>query len=338
MPMSRIREGASMTRICFLKRVAAAALTAACALPATTAWGQAYPSRPIKLVVPFSPGGLPDTVARILSTRLQDSLGQSVIVENKPGGSGSIAASTITQSPADGYTFLVTDGSSLAIAPLISKSVTFDAQRDFTPVSLIGTAPLFLAVNSNVPAKNLDEFIALAKSKPGAINYGSAGIGSIHHLTAEAMKQGLGTFITHIPYRGSGTSVPAMVGGEVEMVFASPPSLMGFVKNGQARLLAINSMKRSPLAPDVPALSERIKGFNFAFNVAMLAKTGTPPEIVQRVSTEVAKIVKRPDVVDQLAIAGVDAVGGTPAQLTSALKEEAGRVTAAAKHANLKPE
>ncbi|UUX95303.1 tripartite tricarboxylate transporter substrate binding protein [Aquabacterium sp. J223] len=327
-----------MTRNQLFKRVAAAAITACCALPATTAWGQAYPSRQIKLVVPFSPGGLPDTVARILSTRLQESLGQPVIVENKPGGSGAIAAATITQSPADGYTFLVTDGSSLAIAPLISKSITFDTERDFTPVSLIGTAPLFLAVNSKVPAKNLDEFIALAKSKPGAMNYGSAGNGSIHHLTAEAMKQGLGIFITHIPYRGSGTSVPAMVGGDVEMVFASPPSLMGFVKNGQARLLAINSPKRSQLAPEVPALSERIKGFDFAFNVAMLAKAGTPPDVVQRVSTEVAKIVKRPDVIDQLAVAGVEAVGGTPAQLARALKDEAGRVTAAAKHANLRPD
>jgi tripartite-type tricarboxylate transporter receptor subunit TctC len=321
-----------------LRGTLAAALTAGGLLATAPALAQAYPARPIKLIVPFSPGGLPDTVARILSTRLQDSMGQPVYVENKPGGSGSIAAATITQSPADGYTFLVTDGSSLAIAPLISKNVGFDAERDFAPVSLIGSAPLFLAVNSRVPAKTLDEFIALAKRKPGAINYGSAGVGSIHHLTTEAMKQGLGIFVTHIPYRGSGTSVPAMIGGEVEMVFASPPSLMGFVKNGQARLLAINAAKRSPLAPDVPALAERISGFDFAFNVAMLARAGTPPDIIQRVSTEVARIVARPDVVEQLTVAGVEAVGGTPAQLTRALKDEAGRVTAAARHANLKPD
>jgi tripartite-type tricarboxylate transporter receptor subunit TctC len=216
--------------------------------------------------------------------------------------------------------------------------MSYDPIKDFTPVSLVGTAPLFLAVNANVKANTLDEFIALAKTKPGALNYGSAGIGSIHHLTAEAMKDGLGIFVTHIPFRGSGASVPALIGGQVDMVFASPPALMGFVKSGQAKLIAINSTKRSDLAPNVPTLGEKIPGFDFAFNVVVLARAGTPPEVVNRLSAEIAKAVKAPEAAEPLRIAGVDPVGGTPEQLAAAMRSEAERVAKAAKRAGLKAE
>lgn len=325
-----------MKRKTLLAGLAAGAL--ALALGQAHAQAQPFPSRPIKLVVPYSPGGLPDTVARVLAQRLQDTLGQPVVVENKTGGSGAVAAAAITGAPADGYTLLVTDGPMLAITPLVSKKVAYDAQKDFVPVSLVGKAPLFLAVHPGVKADTLDQLVALAKSKPGALNYGSSGIGSIHHLTAEAMKAGLGVFVTHIPFRGSANSVPAMIGGQVDMVFSSPPSLMGFVKAGQAKLIAVNSAQRSPLAPDVPTLAEKIPGFDFAFNVAVLAKAGTPPEAVQRISAEIAKIVKRPDVIEQFNVAGVEPVGGSPEQLAQALKSEAARVTAAAKRADLKAE
>ena len=304
----------------------------------SAAQAQAFPSKPIKLVVPYSPGGLPDTVARLLAQRLQGPLGQPVVVENKAGGGGAVAAAALAQSPADGHTLIVTDGPMLAIAPLVSKQMSYDPVKDFAPVSLVGTAPLFLAVNANVKANTLDEFIALAKSKPGALNYGSAGIGSIHHLTSEAMKEGLGIFVTHIPFRGSGNSVPAMIGGQVDMVFASPPSLMGFVKSGQAKLLAINSAKRSDLAPNVPTLGEKIPGFDFAFNVVVLARAGTPPEVINRLSAEIAKVVKSAEAVEPLRIAGVDPVGGTPEQLAIAMRSEAERVAKAAKRADLKAE
>ena len=304
----------------------------------SAAQAQAFPSKPIKLVVPYSPGGLPDTVARLLAQRLQGPLGQPVVVENKAGGGGAVAAAALAQSPADGHTLIVTDGPMLAIAPLVSKQMSYDPVKDFAPVSLVGTAPLFLAVNANVKANTLDEFIALAKAKPGALNYGSAGIGSIHHLTSEAMKEGLGIFVTHIPFRGSGNSVPAMIGGQVDMVFASPPSLMGFVKSGQAKLLAINSAKRSDLAPNVPTLGEKIPGFDFAFNVVVLARAGTPPEVINRLSAEIAKVVKSAEAVEPLRIAGVDPVGGTPEQLAIAMRSEAERVAKAAKRADLKAE
>ena len=324
-----------MNRSTFLQLAALAA--AGLTLP-VAAQAQAFPSKPIKLVVPYAPGGLPDTVARLIAQRIQGPLGQPVVVENKPGAGGAVAAAAIAQSPADGHTLLVTDGPMLAIAPLVTQKMSYDPIKDFVPVSLVGTAPLFLAVNANVKANTLDEFIALAKTKPGALNYGSAGIGSIHHLTAEAMKDGLGIFITHIPFRGSGASVPALIGGQVDMVFASPPALMGFVKSGQARLIAINSTKRSDLAPNVPALGEKIPGFDFAFNVVVLARAGTPPEVVNRLSAEIAKAVKAPDAVEPLRVAGVDPVGGTPEQLAAAMRSEADRVAKAAKRAGLKAE
>ena len=306
-------------------------------LPAA-AQAQAFPSKPIKLVVPYAPGGLPDTVARLIAQRIQGPLGQPVVVENKPGAGGAVSAATIAQSPADGHTLLVTDGPMLAIAPLVTQKMSYDPIKDFVPVSLVGIAPLFLAVNANVKANTLDEFIALAKAKPGALNYGSAGIGSIHHLTAEAMKEGLGVFVTHIPFRGSGASVPAMIGGQVDMVFASPPALMGFVKSGQAKLIAINSTKRSDLAPNVPTLGEKIPGFDFAFNVVVLARAGTPSEVISRLSAEIAKAVKSPDAIEPLRIAGVDPVGGTPEQLAAAMRSEADRVAKAARRAGLKAE
>jgi tripartite-type tricarboxylate transporter receptor subunit TctC len=315
----------------------AAIVAAGLGLPAI-AQAQAFPSKPIKLVVPYAPGGLPDTVARLIAQRMQGPLGQPVVVENKPGAGGAVSAAAIAQSPADGYTLLVTDGPMLAIAPLVTQKMSYDPIKDFTPVSLVGTAPLFLAVNANVKANTLDEFIALAKTKPGALNYGSAGIGSIHHLTAEAMKDGLGIFVTHIPFRGSGASVPALIGGQVDMVFASPPALMGFVKSGQAKLIAINSTKRSDLAPNVPTLGEKIPGFDFAFNVVVLARAGTPPEVVNRLSAEIAKAVKAPEAAEPLRIAGVDPVGGTPEQLAAAMRSEAERVAKAAKRAGLKAE
>lgn len=319
-----------------LKKIAAAtALLVAAIAPASA---QSYPTKPIRLIVPYSPGGLPDTVARALSTPLSQALGQTVYVENKPGAGGSVSVAALNQSPADGYTLLVTDGPMLTVSPLVNKSITYDLRRDFVPVSLVGKAPLFLAVGAAVPANTLDEFIALAKSRPGQLTYGSSGVASIHHLTAEAMNAALGLNITHVPFKGSANSVPAMIGGQVDMVFASPPTLMGFVKSERTKLIAINALKRSALAPNVPALAEKAPGFDFAFTIAVLARTGTPKEVANRVASEIARIVQRPDVIEQLGIAGVDAIGGTPEQLTSALDKEATGLTAAVKRANLKAE
>ncbi|MDB5772005.1 MAG: hypothetical protein JWM42_2379 [Burkholderia sp.] len=318
-------------------RVLGLSIAAAFALP-TAANAQAYPSKGIRLVVPYAAGGLPDTVARAVAQRLQESVGQSVVVDNRPGGNGAVAAANIATSPADGYTFLVTDGSMITINPLTNKKLPYDPVKDFMPVSLIANSPLFLAVHPRVHANNLDEFITMAKAKPGSLNYGSSGIGSSHHLTTEAMKAGLGIEMAHIPYRGSGASVPALVGGQVDLVFAAYPSMAAFAKQGQVKLLATNSAKRSSLAPDVPAISEKIPGFDFAVRVIALAPTGTPKEAIDRISSEIAKIAKRPDMIELMKTAGIEMVGGGPAQLAESLNGERTRMAAAAKAANLQPE
>ena len=321
------------------RRALLAAAAALLGIPATGAHAQgAFPNKPIRLIVPYSAGGLPDTVARVVAQRLQEQIGQSVVVENKPGGNGGVAAAALKQSPADGHTLIVTDGSMITINPLISSKLGYDPQKDLLPVSLIAQSPLFLAVHPSVPAKTLDELVALAKAKPGRLNYGSSGIGSSHHLSAEAMKAGFDIFVTHIPFRGSANSVPALIGGQVDYVFSAYPSLSGFVKNGQARLLATNSLKRSALAPDIPAISERLPGFDFAVLVVMLAPAGTPSDAVNRLSEEVAKVSKRRDVIDQLMGAGIEAVGSTPQALGEALRAEAARVGPAAQRAQLKAE
>lgn len=301
----------------------------------TPAAAQSYPSKSIKFVVPYSPGGLPDVVARMLASRLQEGLGQTIVVENKPGANGAVAAASFVNTPADGYTFLVTDGSMFTINPLTMSKLSYDP-NNFEPVALVANSPLFLAVNSKVKANTLDEFIALAKAKPGAVNYGSSGTGSSHHLTAEAMKAALGIYMTHIPYRGSGASVPALAGEQVDMVFAAYPSLAPFARNGQVKILATNSLKRSGLAPNIPAISEKIPGFDFSVIVGVWAASGTPKEAIQRVAAEVSKIAKKPEVVEQMKVAGIEMVGAGPAELGEAVKAERGRMLKAVKHANIK--
>ena len=302
------------------------------------ALGQAYPSRPIRLVVPNPPGGLTDTVSRMLTPRLQSALGQSVVVDNKPGANGGVAASNLATSPADGYTFIVADGSMLTVNPLVSSKLSYDPKKDFVPVSLLGQAPLFLAVHPKLGVNSFDELVALARSKPGKLNYGSSGIGSQHHLTMEALKGSLKLDITHIPFKGSSASVPALVGGEVDMVFSAYPSLAGFAKAGQVRLLAVNSSKRWPQEANVPAIAEKVPGFDYAPNLILIARTGTPAETIQRMSDELARIAKQSDLIESMRTAGITYVGGSPQDLAAALQREGEQMIATAKLANLKPE
>jgi tripartite-type tricarboxylate transporter receptor subunit TctC len=226
-------------------RVVAQAFPAllACLLMAWPAHGQApYPSQGIRLIVPYAAGGVPDTVARFVGQRLQERIGQSIVVENRPGGNGSVAAATLAAAPADGYTLLVTDSAMLSVNPLFFKQLGYSPHNDFVPVALLARAPLFLAVNSDVPVATLREFIEYVEARPGEINYGSSGVGSTHHLTMEAMKAALHLNMTHIPYRGTGQSVPALLGGHVQVLFSAYPSLKGAVESGRVRLLATNEL------------------------------------------------------------------------------------------------
>ena len=318
------------------------AATALAALPALAqspaAAPAAYPGKPIKFVVPYAPGGLPDTVARIVAQRLGDRLGQSVVIDNRPGANGGVAAGVLAGSPPDGYTFLVTDGSMFSVNPLIYSKLTYDPKKDFLPVALIARAPLFLAVNPKVPVNSMQEWIAYVKARPGELNYGSSGIGSTHHLTMESLKAGLGLDIKHIPYKGTGQSVPALVGGQVEMLFSAYPSLVGFVKDGRVKLIATNGAQRSAQAPDVPAIAEFLPGFDFAPIIGILAPVGTPTAIVQRIAAEVAAIAKQPDAIQAMAVAGIEPVGAGPDDYAKAIANENERLAKAIAAANLKPE
>lgn len=298
----------------------------------------AYPAKPIRFVVPNPAGGLPDTVARIFAQRLGERLGQPVVVDNKPGANGVVAAQALASSPADGYTFLVADGSMFSINPALYKNLSYDYKRDFMPVSLAARAPLYLAVHPKVPANTLQEFIALARAKPGTLNYGSSGVGSTHHLTMEAMKAALGIDLKHIPFKGTGQSVPALIGGQVEVAFSALPSLSGFVKSGQVKLLGNNAAQRSAQAPNVPVIAEVIPGFDFAPIIGVLAAKGTPASAIERISSEMAYLAKQAELIQVLNNAGIDPVGAGPAEYALAIQGENERFGKAIAAAGIKSE
>jgi tripartite-type tricarboxylate transporter receptor subunit TctC len=300
-----------------MKRALALA-AAACASLAAFAQPTAYPHKPVTLIVPYAPGGLPDTVARVVGQKLGDKWGQAVVIENKPGGNGVVAAQALAARPADGYTLMVTDGSMFSINPFIYTKLPYDPQKDFTFISLTARAPLFLAVHPSVPASNFTEWVALVKSKPGQLSYGSSGIGSIHHLTVESIKSALGLDILHVPYKGTGQSVPAVVAGQVSAVFSAFPSLAGFAKEGKLKLLAVNSENRSSLAPDLATIAETsIPGFDFAPTIGFSGPAGLPQAVVNKVAADVADVLKDPSMLERMHVLGIDPVGGGPREYSA---------------------
>ena len=299
---------------------------------------RAYPDKTVRVVVGYSPGGLPDTVARLVAQKLGERWGHQVVVENKPGANSSIAADFVAKSPPDGYTLLVTDNSTTAINPFLYKKLPYDAEKDLVPVSLAARAPLFLAVHTSMPANSFRELVELVKSKPGQFSYGSSGIGSTHHLCMEFLKSALGLVMTHVPYKGTGQSVPALVAGQVPMVFSAFPSLSGYAKDGRVKLLAVNSLKRTELAPNLPAIAETVPGFDFAPTIGFFVSAGTPKSIVDKISADVAEVVRLPDMIARAASLGIEPVGSSPEDYTSSLRADAERYSRAVKMAGAKAE
>ena len=318
--------------------LAALAMSALLASGAVLAQAGDYPNRPVKFIVPYAPGGLPDTVARVIAQKLSERMKQGFVVENKPGGNGIVSVQTLNALPADGYSFIVSDGSMLSITPQINKAAKYAVGQDLQAVSLIARSPLFLVAHPKTGVKTFQEFVARAKKEPGAFSYGSSGIGSTHHLTMEALKADLGLSLVHVPFRGSSQSVPALVGGQVDILFAALPSMAGFVKSGQVVLLASNAPKRSASVPDVPSIAETVPGFDFSVSVGVLARTGTPPEISKRISDEIAQIVKLPDVVEKFQTAGIEPVGASGDAYRKVIEQENQAMAKAGKHAELKAE
>ena len=274
---------------------------------------QDWPARPLRMVVPYAAGGLPDTMARIVGVRLAEALGQQVLVENRGGAGGIAGTDQVAKSPPDGYTLLVADVGQLAINPHVYTRLPYDALKDLAAVSLIGTTSLFLVANPAVPAGSFGELVALARSRPGQLNYGSSGTGSIHHLATEALKAALKLDIVHVPYKGMGQAVPALLGGQVSILYSALPAIESHVKAGKLKLLAISTPARSPQAPEVPAVAEfGLAGYDFAPSIGVLAPAGTPVPRIARISAEIARATKNPQVVLRFQQLGIEPVGSTP--------------------------
>jgi len=295
----------------------------------------AYPTQTIKLIVPNPAGGLPDTVSRLVGRRLQERLEQSVVVENRPGANGRVAVAALLNAAADGYTLLVTDGAIISINPLLFSSLTYDP-KDVLPITMLARAPLFLAIHPKVPAATMSEFIAYARGRHGQINYGSSGVGSTHHLSMEAMNASLKLTMTHVPFKGTGESVPALLGGHIEVLFSAYPSLSGAADGNQVRLLATNGAQRSAQAPSLPSLAEFIPGFDFAPVIGIFGRTDTPPAVVQRITAEALAAVSDPTLIKQMAIVGVEPAGAGPEDFARALQAETRRITEAVQAAGIK--
>jgi tripartite-type tricarboxylate transporter receptor subunit TctC len=321
------------------RRTFAALALAASLCPWTAVAQPAYPTKTVKFIVPYAPGGLPDTVARVVAKHLGERLGQGVVIDNRPGGNGVVAYQNLLQSnPSDGHTFIVSDGSMLSITPQLNKAANYQVGKDILPVSLVARSPLFIVAHPSTGVNTLQDLIELARQRPGELTYGSSGIGSTHHLTMEALKAALNLDIRHVPFRGSGQSTPALVGGQVHVSVAALPSIAGFVKNNQVKILASNALTRSPHAPDIPTVAETIPGFDFSVVVGILAAAGTPPYAIERISREVAEVVRMPEVAQTFATAMIDAVGAGPEEYAQVIARENELMARAGKAAALKAE
>jgi tripartite-type tricarboxylate transporter receptor subunit TctC len=296
-----------------------------------------YPTRGIKFIVPYAVGGLPDSVIRRVGQRLSERIGQPVIIDNLPGGGGIVSGQALLGIPADGYTFIFSDSAMLSITPLVFNKIPYDVKKDFLPISYIAKAPFFLAVNTNVPAKSLDDFISLAKAKPGEVSCGSSGEGSLHHLTIEAMQIAFGIKLLHVPYKGTGQSVPAVVAGQVDCVLAAMPSLAGFVSTDRIRVLASASANVSSLAPTIKPMGQGIKDFDYAFLLGVIGRPGTPQIAIDKLNTEFAEIMKEADIIQKLALIGVEPIGQASEAYRKALDLDAESLKNTAKKAGITP-
>jgi len=287
--------------------------------------------------VPYAAGGLPDTMTRIVGVHASELLGQQIVVENRGGAGGISGSEAVAKAPADGYTLLIADVGQVAINQHIFSSLPYDPRKDFAPVTLIGTSALFLALHPSVPASNFKELVAYIKANPNKVNYGSSGVGSIHHLATEALAHALGLKIVHVPYKGTGQAVPALLGGQVAMLYSSLPSLEAQIKAGKVKMVAISTLRRSPQAPDVPTVAEMgVPGYDFAPQIGVLAPAGTPPAVVQKLSTELAKAARHPDTVKRFTELGIDAAGSTPEEYAAMIRDADKRYGEVARVAGVK--
>jgi len=287
------------------------------------AHAQTFPTKPLRLVVPFAPGGSSSIVARAVAAEMEKGLGQAIVVDNKPGGGGNLAMHEVARSDPDGYTLIIGHVGSLAMNPFMYTKLPYDVDKDFTPISLLATVPAIFVVHESVPAKNLREFVALAKKEPGKLYYGSAGNGSAGHLAMEYLKQVTGIDIQHVPYKGTGPNIIDLVAGRTQAASAGTPPLMPHVKSGKLRVIAVGTPKRLPTLPDVGTVAEQgYPGFETSQWYGINGPAKMPEPVLRRLATEAAKAARSSSVLERFAADDAEAIGSSPAEYAAFIKKE----------------
>ena len=298
---------------------------------------QAWPAKPVRIVVPFTPGGGLDIQARLFGKKFYETLGQTFVVENRTGAGGLIGAEAVARSAPDGYTLLFSSAS-LAVNVSLYKKLAFDPVKDFDPVSWVSSVPLVLVVHPSVPVKSVPELVALARKRAGQFNASSNGIGTTSHLSIEMLKQYAGVAVTHVPYKGGGPATTAVLSGEVDIAFVPVLSAQPFMKSGKVKVLAVTTAKRSSILPDVPTMKSYYPEFESDNWYAFFVPAGTPQDIVTKLNAEILKALKAPDVIDYLSHDGADPVGSTPAELAANYRREIVKYAKLIKAVNIQPE
>jgi tripartite-type tricarboxylate transporter receptor subunit TctC len=301
---------------------------------ATGALAQGYPSKPIRIVVGFPPGGGNDIIARMVGAKMQESWGQPVVIENKPGANSIIAAEFVAKSAADGYTLLVNATGGMSVNPVLYAKLPYDPLKDFVPISMVGSFPLVLVVNPAVPANSVSELVAYAKANPGKLNY-SAG-STAFQVATEMFKQMTGTDMKHIPYKGSAASITAVISGDVQLTIVDSPPLMPQLASGRVRALAVTTAKRASAMPDLPAVAESLPGYEMALWIGMFAPAGTPRDVAAKLTAEVVRIVGLPDIREKLAGMGVEPLGNSSEETAEWIRREIARYGPVVKAAGIK--
>ncbi len=311
------------------------AVIALCAA-AGSALAQTYPSKSIRIVVGFPPGGGNDIIARLVGAKMQETWGQSVVIDNRPGAASIIAAEHVAKSAPDGYTLLVNATGGMSVNPVLYTKLPYDSLKDFVPISMVGSFPLVLIVNPSVPANSVPELVAYAKANPGKLNYSSGS--SAFQVATEMFKQMTGADMRHIPYKGSAASITAVIAGDVHMTIVDAPPLMPQIKAGKVTALAVTSAQRSKGLPEVPTVAESVPGYEMVLWIGMFAPAGTPREIAAKLNAEVVRIVKLPDIREKLHAMDVDPLGNTPEEVSEWIRREIAKYGPVVKAANIKAE
>ncbi|HLQ88448.1 MAG TPA: tripartite tricarboxylate transporter substrate binding protein [Xanthobacteraceae bacterium] len=311
---------------------------AAIALPAHAQQSPAFPNRLMHIIVPFTPGGSNDVVAREMAAGLQSSLKQSVVVENKPGGGGNIAYSYVSKSPPDGHTMLIVPAS-FTIGPHLARNPVYHPVKDFAPINQVADVPFVLVVPASLPVRSLKEFIELAKTAPNKLTFGSVGVGTPQHLGGELFKMQAGVDLIHVPFRGATLVIPDLIAGRIDMFIGAVNSLLPLLRDGKLRALAATSLKRIPSMPELPTMSELgFAGFEVTSGVGLVAPAGTPPDIIDTLNREMGKIIATTGYKERMAAIGVDVVGTTPAEFAKIISEDYEKWGKVIQAAGIKPE